>query len=52
VELVESGHVGENIKAIREITDLPIVGINKAKGSESLSEDKVYITPNFEAAAE
>lgn len=42
----------ENIKAIREITDLPIVGINKAMDNEPSSINKVYITPNFESAAE
>ncbi len=41
-----------NIKVVREITNLPIVGINKLMDDEPLSIDKVYITPTFESAAE
>jgi len=42
----------DNIKAIRSITDLPIVGINKVGFDDPQSLDKVYITPTFESAAE
>lgn len=42
----------DNVKAVREITDLPIVGINKLMDNEPLSIDKVYITPTFDSAAE
>ena len=42
----------ENIKAIRKITDLPIIGINKVVDNEPQSINKVYITPSFESAAE
>ncbi len=42
----------DNVKAIREITDLPIVGINKLMDDEPLSINKVYITPTFDSAAE
>lgn len=42
----------DNVKAVREITNLPIVGINKLIDDEPVSIDKVYITPTFESAAE
>ena len=42
----------ENVKAIREITTLPIVGINKVVDNDPVSIEKVYITPTFESAAE
>ncbi|HOJ00926.1 MAG TPA: putative N-acetylmannosamine-6-phosphate 2-epimerase [Anaerolineaceae bacterium] len=42
----------DNVKAVREITNLPVVGINKLMDDEPLSINKVYITPTFESAAE
>ena len=42
----------DNVKAVRDITDLPIVGINKLMDEEPLSIHKVYITPTFDSAAE
>ena len=42
----------DNVKAIRSITDLPIIGINKVGFDDPQSLDKVYITPSFESAAE
>jgi N-acylglucosamine-6-phosphate 2-epimerase len=38
----------QDIKAIREITDLPIIGLNKIWSDTS----EVYITPTFESAVE
>ena len=43
---------GENIKAVKEVCKLPVVGINKVTGGKRMTPDKVYITPSLEAAAE
>jgi N-acylglucosamine-6-phosphate 2-epimerase len=42
----------DNVRAIKKITKLPIIGINKVLNNGSLMDDKVFITPNFESAAE
>ncbi|MGI6741321.1 MAG: N-acetylmannosamine-6-phosphate 2-epimerase [Brevefilum sp.] len=42
----------DNVRAIRQITDLPIVGINKALSDTTPTIHDVIITPNFESAAE
>lgn len=41
----------DNVRAIREITDLPIVGINKALSDAPPTINDVIITPTFESAA-
>lgn len=42
----------ENIRAVKAAVRLPVIGINKVTGGESMRPDQVYITPSFESAAE
>ncbi len=42
----------ENIRAVKAAVKLPVIGINKVTGGESMRPDQVYITPSFESAAE
>ena len=42
----------DNVRSIREITDLPIIGINKALSHTPPTINDVIITPTFESAAE
>jgi N-acylglucosamine-6-phosphate 2-epimerase len=40
----------ENIRAVKAAVKLPVIGINKVTGGESMRPDRVYITPSFESA--
>jgi N-acylglucosamine-6-phosphate 2-epimerase len=42
----------DNIRAVKAVCKLPVIGINKVTDSSVMRPDKVYITPTFEAAAE
>ena len=43
---------GDNIRAVKAATDLPVIGIHKRLSKGPMRPDKVYITPDLEAAAD
>jgi N-acylglucosamine-6-phosphate 2-epimerase len=42
----------DNIRAVKAVCGLPVIGINKVTNDMPMRPDRVYITPTFEAAAE
>lgn len=42
----------DNIRAVKAVSKLPVIGINKVTNGGPMRPDHVYITPTFEAASE